>query len=161
MPRLVPYAPSLLAAPKRTNDAAHRRYFVFLTAGARNRNNSGRMLKKASRHPASLSVISPEEELCKIPLPIRERIKVRVLVSRVRAAHAACAIPHAALKCLRENALPAIFCRTLTASRCALGRLSQSGRGLGRAASLVLQRSPARENYRKEATFIRGCCKPL
>src|SRR3972149_2831582 len=95
-------------------------------------------------------IFSPSGELCKIPLPVRERIKVRVPVSRARGAHAACAIPRAALKCLRENAIPAIFCRTLTASRCALGRLSQSGRGLGRAASLVLQRSPLGETRERE-----------
>src|SRR3989304_2844391 len=50
------------------------------------------------------------------------------------------------VKVLAGELDPAIFCRTLTASRCALGRLSQSGRGLGRAASLVLQSSPEGEN---------------
>ena len=55
------------------------------------------------------------------------RARVRVIVSRARRAHVACAIPRAAFEALSENRFQAIYCLTLTASRCALGRLSRSG----------------------------------
>jgi hypothetical protein len=71
-------------------------------------------LRKALRTPLAL---------------FREGIKVRVIVSRARGAHAACAIPRAASDSLREGISNHL--RSLTASRCALGRLSRSsGRGV-------------------------------
>jgi hypothetical protein len=42
----------------------------------------------------------------------------------------ACAIPRAAFEALSENRFQAIYCMALTASRCALSRLSGSGRGV-------------------------------
>src|SRR6266851_4650266 len=60
----------------------------------------------------------------------RERIKVRVIASCARRAHVARAILRAAFEALSENRFQTICCMTLTASRCALGRLSRSGRGV-------------------------------
>ena len=52
------------------------------------------------------------------------RARVRVIISRARRAHVACA-RRAASESLSEKELQAIYCMTLTASRCALGPLSR------------------------------------
>src|SRR6266446_306821 len=51
----------------------------------------------------------PAGELCVTPRPFRERIKVRVIGSRARGAHVACAIPRAASESLSEKEFQTIF----------------------------------------------------
>src|SRR5216684_9400575 len=76
-----------------------------------------------------------QQSVSQIPRPFRERIKVRVIISRARGAHVACAIPRSASESLAKKEFQTICGRTLTASRCALGRLSRSGRGVKTAES--------------------------
>jgi hypothetical protein len=70
------------------------------------------------------------------------RARVRVIVSRERGAHAACAIPRAAFEALSESRFQAIYCMALTASRFSLsgravrirGRASITNDAVGRGA---------------------------